>query len=191
MRVLSRQLDSVPGRASVRCELLSGPVLGSWTTGVAVAEVQWDDLAQIQAWLADHPAPQPRRGSRKRTTPATPSPPGVQRLTSAYCRETVLIGPGMTIAGFALLHGELLDAEIRAGLSALGEPASGLYGALFVYDVEDCTTRRWTLFTADGPYAEMLTRAGGVEADVRMLQEKFPAFVPGWVLHDEHEVTPD
>lgn len=98
--------------------------------------------------------------------------------------------PGMTIAGFALLQAELLDAEIRAVLAPLGEPVEGIYGAVFIYDVEDGKRRRWTLFTADGHYAELLTRAGRTETDPKVLQEKFPAFVPGWILHDEHEVGP-
>lgn len=70
VQILYRQVDPVPGRASVRCRILDGPVLGADETGVAVAEVEWDDPKQIAAWVSTHPEPQ--GVDHRRTNPYSP-----------------------------------------------------------------------------------------------------------------------
>ncbi|MBC7299464.1 hypothetical protein [Nocardia salmonicida] len=91
---------------------------------------------------------------------------------------------GMTIIGYAILNGRLIEAEVLDELRQLGDSADGLYGALFVYEHDDNgTTKKFTFFTADAAYAEMLTKeAGRVELDPEMLRTKFPAYQPDWVI---------
>ncbi|MGV9676916.1 hypothetical protein ACWDSJ_16700 [Nocardia sp. NPDC003482] len=91
---------------------------------------------------------------------------------------------GMTIVGYAVLNANLVEEGIRAELQRIGESGNGLYGALFVYDhAADGSTTKWTLFTADPDYAEMLTKGTGKEEfDPQMLRAKLPAFQPGWAI---------
>lgn len=92
--------------------------------------------------------------------------------------------PGMTIVGYAVLNGALIEETIRDELRQLGEPTDGLYGALFVYEHDgDGATTKWTFFTADPAFAEMLTKGtGNDEFDPQMLRTKLPAYQPGWVI---------
>lgn len=91
----------------------------------------------------------------------------------------------MTIVGYAVLNGRLLEAEILAELRQLGEAPDDRYGALFIYETAaDGTRSKWTLFTADPTYAEMLTTGTGIEEfDPAVLRAKLPAYQPGWVIH--------
>ncbi|MFC9664619.1 hypothetical protein ACFVJ5_30665 [Nocardia sp. NPDC127606] len=91
---------------------------------------------------------------------------------------------GMTIIGYAVLNANLIEERIRAELRRLGDPDDGLYGALFVYDhAQDGSTTKWTFFTDDPAYAEMLTKGTGKEEfDPEMLRAKLPAYQPGWII---------
>ncbi len=92
----------------------------------------------------------------------------------------------MVIAGYARLFGELLEADVYSELrDRVGEPVDAQWAALFVYDRDDDGYAKWTLFTADYRYAEMLARSGGkVEIPVEIIRERFPAFQRGWVIDD-------
>ena len=100
--------------------------------------------------------------------------------------DPALMAVGMTIVGYAVLNANLIEEQIRAQLHQLGETTNGLYGALFVYDhAADGTTTKWTFFTADPDYAEMLTKGTGKEEfDPQVLRAKLPAYQPGWVISD-------
>ncbi|WP_280453126.1 hypothetical protein [Nocardia cyriacigeorgica] len=91
---------------------------------------------------------------------------------------------GMTIVGHAVLNANLIEEQIRTQLHQLGDSDSGLYGALFVYDhAADGSTTKWTFFTADPNYAEMLTKGTGKdEFDPTVLRAKLPAYQPGWTM---------
>ena len=92
----------------------------------------------------------------------------------------------MTIVGYAILNANLIEEKIRAELHQLGPSGSGLYGALFAYEHANGTTTKWTFFTADPDYAEVLTKGTGKEAfDPKMLRTKFPAYGAGWVITDD------
>ncbi len=63
VRIVRRQIDVVPGRAGIRCELADdGPDLpatsgyGARDLAVLVDEVQWDDAQADTAWLERTPA---------------------------------------------------------------------------------------------------------------------------------------
>lgn len=91
----------------------------------------------------------------------------------------------MVIAGYALVRAELLDDDGRVQFGQLGDAVGGIYGALFVYAPNDTSGLRekWTLYTADGEYARMLTTGiGRAEMSAEVLREKFPAFESGWIL---------
>lgn len=93
----------------------------------------------------------------------------------------------MVIAGYARLFGDLLDDGVLAELRKIGEPADNQWAAIFVYERnDDGSHTKWTLFTADYRYAEMLAmQAGTVELDVDVIRDRFPAFQAGWVIDDE------
>lgn len=97
------------------------------------------------------------------------------------------VEPNMVIAGYARLFAELLEVDVYAQLlEGVGEPLDDQWAALFVYDRDEDGYKKWTLFTADYRYAEMLARSGGkVAVPVPIIRERFPAFQKGWVIDDE------
>lgn len=57
VQIVARQRDAIPGRPTVRCSILDGPVLGTESTGLEVSDVEWDDPAAVQQWLRETPEP--------------------------------------------------------------------------------------------------------------------------------------
>lgn len=56
-----------------------------------------------------------------------------------------VMSEGMTIVGYAVINGRLLEAEILAELRQLGEAPDDRYGALFIYETAaDGTRSKWT-----------------------------------------------
>ncbi|MBF6363874.1 hypothetical protein IU447_27595 [Nocardia farcinica] len=109
-------------------------------------------------------------------------------IRPAAGRYPACMTEGMTIVGYAVLNANLIkDQQIRAQLQQIGESDTGRYGALFVYDRdEDGSAKKWTLFTADPDYAEMLTKNTRTEEfDTGMLRAKFPGYQPGWVITED------
>ncbi len=95
--------------------------------------------------------------------------------------------PDMVIAGYALIFGDLVDPEVLAELRKVGDAPDGIWAAIFIYDRnKDGSTTKWTLWTADRHYAELLaTKAGRIELSSKVAREKFPAFQRGWVIDAE------
>ena len=97
--------------------------------------------------------------------------------------------PDIVIAGYALMFGDLVDSEVLAELRKIGDAPDGIWAALFVYDRdEEGGSTKWTLWTADRHYAELLaTKVGKVGLSRKIAREKFPAFQRGWVIDAEDE----
>lgn len=95
--------------------------------------------------------------------------------------------PDTVIAGYALLFGNLVGPKMLAELRKVGDSPDGIWAALFIYDRDsNGQRRRWTLFTADRHYAEMLaSKVGRVELPTAILRDQFPAFQAGWVIDNE------
>jgi hypothetical protein len=97
--------------------------------------------------------------------------------------------PDIVIVGYALMFGDLVDPEVLAELRKVGDAPDGTWAALFVYDRdEDGGRTKWTLWTADRHYAELLaTKVGQIELSRKVARDKFPAFQRGWVIDAEDE----
>ncbi|WP_157357462.1 hypothetical protein [Amycolatopsis nigrescens] len=97
--------------------------------------------------------------------------------------------PDIVIAGYARLFGNLLEENLLHELRQIGDSPENQWAAIFIYDRKDDGTRtKWTLFTADYRYAEMLAmEAGRIELDVEIIRERFPAFQRGWVINEAAE----
>jgi hypothetical protein len=97
--------------------------------------------------------------------------------------------PDAVIAGYALMFGDLVDPEVLAELRKVGDSPDGIWAALFIYDRDEEGGRtKWTLWTADRHYAELLaTKVGQIGLSRNVAREKFPAFQRGWVIDAEDE----
>jgi hypothetical protein len=117
------------------------------------------------------------------------------RVDVGLVKEVFVDGeePNMVIIGHARLFGDLLDDDVLTELRKVGQSPDNQWGALFIYERNDDGSRtKWTLMTADFPYAEMLaSRVGRIELSTQLLRERFPAFQKGWVIDDDDVACED
>lgn len=95
------------------------------------------------------------------------------------------------ICGYATIFMAHCDVAMKHQLAQVGHSPSGLYGAIFVLDpVSDGRRKKWTMFTADADYAAMLATGTDTPLAISpaLAKEKFPAYVPGWVIDDVTDV---